>query len=310
MIGGRTARTRDTGLAKNPVSVPSKLLSVPFINQTCENAYSSLSLKPATALCHYLVLCLEDRLMKRLLSNAVFNRVPSNRLRLVWIAFFCVGWNFLLHQVAVSGDDGIGSIFAQTAPQGTTKRLRQVPAATQGAELDREISQVRFVEPLKAKVALFSADNKFTEIVTIPSRHDFERSTTYRLRVSQIASRPGLTLYPTLQIYPAHPASADYLREQQLKVAITDHDLDYVETGGYLRKVLYLVDPKYQSRPLPGQDSLTEIVSTAATDMGTKLDPGVDPIIEANRRGKILYVLRMGTIDMGSMDRERHHSQN
>ena len=227
----------------------------------------------------------------------------SKFVRLFWTAFVCVGWIAFARQAA-SADDGFEKLFAQSAQQGTTKRLRQVPSGAQGAERERSVSQIRFIEPARTKIALFSTDKKYTEIVTVPGHHNFERAETYRLKVSQITGRQGLTLYPTLQIYPAHPASADYLREQQLKIAISDDDLDYVESGGYLRKVLYLVDPKFRSLPIPGDDGLTTVVSTATTDMGTRLDPGVDPISEADRRGKILYVLRMGTIDMGIMERE------
>src|SRR5207244_1960555 len=56
----------------------------------------------------------------------------------------------------------------------------------------------------------------------------------------------------------------------------------------YLVKVIYLPDPQFQDTATTGTD---EVVSS-------KLDPGVDPIAEAHRRGSILLVIRLGNIDL------------
>jgi hypothetical protein len=53
-------------------------------------------------------------------------------------------------------------------------------------------------------------------------------------------------------------------------------------------KVIYLPDPAFQDLAVPGPD---EIVST-------RLEPGVDPEQEAQRRGTVLLVVRMGNIDL------------
>jgi len=52
--------------------------------------------------------------------------------------------------------------------------------------------------------------------------------------------------------------------------------------------VIYLPDPQFQDVAVAGPD---EVVST-------RLDPGVDPVAEARRRGTVLLVIRMGNIDL------------
>jgi hypothetical protein len=53
-------------------------------------------------------------------------------------------------------------------------------------------------------------------------------------------------------------------------------------------KVIYLPDPQFQDLAATGPD---EVVSS-------RLEPGVDPIVEAKRRGSVLAIIRMGSIDL------------
>jgi hypothetical protein len=53
-------------------------------------------------------------------------------------------------------------------------------------------------------------------------------------------------------------------------------------------KVIYLPDPEFQDLALAGVETL----------VSTRLDPGVDPIAEADRRGSILAILRIGNLDL------------
>jgi hypothetical protein len=55
-------------------------------------------------------------------------------------------------------------------------------------------------------------------------------------------------------------------------------------------KVIYLPDPQFQETAATGT-GCEEIVSSP-------LEPGVDPIAEAHRRGSILLIIRMGNIDL------------
>src|SRR5262249_18792542 len=68
----------------------------------------------------------------------------------------------------------------------------------------------------------------------------------------------------------------------------TDDDFEQVVSGNFVVKVIYLPDPQFQDLATTGPD---EVVST-------RLDPGVDPLQEAQRRGSVLLIVRMGNIDL------------
>ncbi len=59
-------------------------------------------------------------------------------------------------------------------------------------------------------------------------------------------------------------------------------------TGNFVTKVIYLPDPEFQEPALAGVGTL----------VSTKLDPGVDPIVEADRRGAIMAIVRLGNKDL------------
>jgi len=74
-------------------------------------------------------------------------------------------------------------------------------------------------------------------------------------------------------------------------VQFTSEDFDQVVDGGnFVTKVIYLPDPKYQELAVAGVETL----------VSTRLEPGIDPILEADKRGTILLIVRLGAIDLES----------
>ena len=120
-------------------------------------------------------------------------------------------------------------------------------------------------------------------------RYNFRQGATYRLKLTNIPNREGLTLYPTLQVYPAHPTTDAYLSHNSIPMELSDEDLDQVESNNFVTKVIYLPDPRFQDLAVVG---LTE------TLVSTQLEPGVDPVADADSSGTIMLVLRMGNMDM------------
>ncbi|REJ89640.1 MAG: hypothetical protein DWQ34_19155 [Planctomycetota bacterium] len=128
------------------------------------------------------------------------------------------------------------------------------------------------------------ADNQ----LTAPDRYNFVQGYTYRLKFSGIPGREGTPLYPTLHVYPAHPTTDAYLSHNALPIRLTDEDLDQIETNNFVTKVIYLPDARYQELAIAGVEEL----------VSTRLPPGVDPVSEADRRGTIMAVLRVGNMDL------------
>lgn len=118
----------------------------------------------------------------------------------------------------------------------------------------------------------------------VPGRQNFIHGAIYRLRLTKIPGHPNLELFPTLEIGRVSRRTAAYLAHAAIPIQFTQEDFDQVKSGNFVTKVIYIPDPEFQELALAGVDTL----------VSTRLDPGMDPILEADRRGAILAVVRMG----------------
>src|SRR4051794_22920641 len=127
-----------------------------------------------------------------------------------------------------------------------------------------------------------------TQLV-VPARYNFNQGYIYRLKLTNIRGRTGATLYPTIEVAPTTPQTDAYLAHNAIPVQFTAEDFDQVIDGGnFVTKVIYLPDPKYQELAVAGVETL----------VSTRLEPGVDPVLEADKRGTILLIVRLGAIDL------------
>jgi hypothetical protein len=178
-------------------------------------------------------------------------------------------------QIPVGAVAGVGMLTGQQATQGPSR------------------TQIRFVRPSGMKISWYApkGDGKpgFTkEYLEAPARYNFLQASIYRLKLSDIPNRPGVELYPTLEVVPSNNKTATFLAHSAVPVGFTEEDLEQVAAGNFVVKVIYLPDPAHQDLAATGPD---EVVSS-------RLEPGVDPIIEARRRGSILAVVRLGNNDL------------
>jgi hypothetical protein len=151
-------------------------------------------------------------------------------------------------------------------------------------------SQIAFLGVEGAEVAWdVSGQGMFdSSPLVMPGRQNFSQGAIYRLKLTNIPDRPGVELYPTLEVAPATPRTDAYLAHTPIPIQFTDEDLDQVLSGNFVTKVIYLPDPEFQDLAMAGVETL----------VSTRLDPGVDPIVEADRRGSILAILRIGNLDL------------
>lgn len=162
-----------------------------------------------------------------------------------------------------------------------------------GAPYSVQRTEVRFANPPGMKISWYTtrADGKACfgpQGIEAPGRYNFLQAAIYRLKLSEIPNRPGLELYPTLEVVPCNGKTSTFLSHSAVPVNFTDEDFDQVASGNFVVKVIYLPDPQFQDLAATG---LAEVVSS-------QLEPGVDPIHEAQRRGSILMVVRLGNIDL------------
>ncbi len=150
-------------------------------------------------------------------------------------------------------------------------------------------SQLAFVGPQGMTVAWDVANpGQFdSDPLICPGRSNFPQGAIYRLKLTNIPGRPGVELYPTLEIGPSMPRTDAYLAHNAIPIQFTEEDFDQVLSGNFVTKVIYLPDPEFQEMAQAGVETL----------VSTRLDPGQDPIIEADRRGAIMAIVRVGNKD-------------
>jgi hypothetical protein len=151
-------------------------------------------------------------------------------------------------------------------------------------------SQVGFVGPdgMQIRWDVLMAGGFDSEPLVTPGRYDFPQGAIYRLKATDIPGREGIELYPSLEVAPVTPRTAAYLAHNAVPFQLTEEDLDQVTTGNFVTKVVYLPDAEYQELAVAGVETL----------VSTRLDPGVDPVVEADRRGSILAIIRIGNKDL------------
>ena len=151
-------------------------------------------------------------------------------------------------------------------------------------------SQVSFIGPSGSVVnwdvtmpGAFDSDG-----LVCPGNYNFPQAAVYRLKLTNIPGRPDVTLYPTLEVAQANPRTAAYLGHNTIPVAFSEEDFDQVLSGNFVTKVIFLPDPEFQELAVAGVQTL----------VSSRLDPGVDPIVEADRRGSIMAIIRLGNKDL------------
>lgn len=154
-------------------------------------------------------------------------------------------------------------------------------------------SQIYFVDPPGMKIGWQTVAGGVDRVylpgqLSVPARYNFLQGYIYRLKLTDIPGRPGLQLYPTIEVAPSTPATDAYLTHNPIPAQFTEEDFDQVQAGNFVTKVIYLPDPKFQELAIAGVETL----------VSTRLEPGVDPILEADRRGTILMIVRLGAIDL------------
>jgi len=155
-------------------------------------------------------------------------------------------------------------------------------------------SSIRFTGPAGVKITWQLPGGGFNDEasgLTAPKEYNFLQSQVYRLRLTQVLPNfPGRTFYPTLEVAPVTPRSLTFLAHSSIPVTFADEDFRQAADGNLVVKVIYLPDPTFQDFAALG-GAAEEIVST-------RLEPGADPVAEAQRRGTILAIIRLGNIDL------------
>lgn len=154
-------------------------------------------------------------------------------------------------------------------------------------------TSIKFTGPAGMKITWQVPGGGFNDEstgLTAPKEYNFTQGQVYRLRLTQILpNHPGKAFYPTLEIAPANPKTVTYLAHSSVPLTFTNEDFDQAAAGNLVVKVIYL----------PDRDNQDFVTVTGAEELSsTRLEPGVDPVAEAQRKGTILAIVRLGNIDL------------
>src|SRR5262249_32198942 len=146
------------------------------------------------------------------------------------------------------------------APPGAVAAAGAVTCPTPNRFANKR-TEIRFVAPGGMRVSWFAPtpDGRAgftTNYLSVPGRYNFLQAAVYRLKLSNIANRPGLELYPTLEVVPSNARSDPFLAHSSVPVAFTEEDFEQVAAGNFLIKVVYLPDPQYQDLATTGPDEV------------------------------------------------------
>ncbi len=175
-------------------------------------------------------------------------------------------------------------------PPGAVPALGALPARMPQQPMNMRTS-VNFASPDGMRVTWYGPAGWSEQPLVTPARYNFLQGGVYRLRMSSVANRLEKVYYPTLEVCPGNEKTAAYLAHSSVPVTVTDEDFEQVDSGNFLIKVVYL--PDLHNQDLAVASGPNELVST-------RLEPGIDPIVEAQRRGTIMLIVRMGNIDLNT----------
>ena len=180
------------------------------------------------------------------------------------------------------GVDGPGpGVFMTGVPVSDPGMLGPVPT-----------SQIGFVgmDGMQVNWDVTAAGAFDSEALVFPGNYNFPQGAIYRLKLTHIPGQEGVELYPTLEVAPTTPRSEAFLAHNYIPFQLTNEDFAQVLSGNFVTKVIYLPDAEHQELALAGVETL----------VSTRLDPGVDPIVEADRKGTILAIIRLGNKNLAA----------
>jgi uncharacterized repeat protein (TIGR01451 family) len=143
---------------------------------------------------------------------------------------------------------------------------------------------VRFIGPAGSIMSFYQGD---------PSRRDFPTPVTvglrpgymYRVQVANLPNRPGVSFFPTLEVRGTLvPRPGLNPAEHPVPIVLSAADIDRVQGGAFLTKVLYLENP----------DQAESVATQPDRPLETEIRAGRDLLEEARARGRPLLVLRWG----------------
>lgn len=168
-------------------------------------------------------------------------------------------------------------------------RADAIPGAIGNWQLARGITLPGYFQPVEiqapqgAEISL-AVSGHFDEPAVAPVLRGLQVAQVYRFRVTNIPLRPGLEVFPTVElidrIYPPHGAEQNF----PIPIHLTAEDLDLAAAGRYVTRVIYVENP----------DAAVPIATKPDQPQSLDVTAQEDPLQTADRLGRPVAILRLG----------------
>lgn len=163
------------------------------------------------------------------------------------------------------------------------------PGAIGREQLERGGPLPGYFQPVEIKVppgALVSlaSEGQFCEAQPAPLNIGMLIAPVYRLRISNIPLADGQEVFPTVEVINRLYPPCGMERRFPIPIDVTAEDINLALQGKFVTRVIYLEDPDQALPAREGPDG------TNWYDAG----PSANPLLEADRLGRPMAILRMG----------------
>jgi hypothetical protein len=138
--------------------------------------------------------------------------------------------------------------------------------------------------PEGTDVAL-AKDGMFLDPIPAPVTTGMLVGSVYRFRVTSIPFRPGVELYPTVEIIDGIEPPRGREHRFPIPVVLTEDDLNLALSGALVTRVIYVED----------NENATPIASTPGEQTTVDVGPRDNALQTADRLGKPVAILRIGS---------------
>ncbi len=150
------------------------------------------------------------------------------------------------------------------------------------------VQLVRFFGPAGLGVEVLAPQPGATLAASTPGIATFglERGIGYRLRLMNITERPGVELFPVIEVvgHLHRPREVDPAK-YPIRVVFTNDELwDVVDRGRLVTKVIYLEEPELAAPVKVARDEVPVVT----------LNPTEEPLKVAQRLGRVMAIVRIG----------------
>jgi hypothetical protein len=147
--------------------------------------------------------------------------------------------------------------------------------------------QLKLAKPEAATFHWATDENAASQIVILPARINVPTAKSAMFQIDNLEGHPGLMLFGTVTCQLGYQDAIAYARHNAVNIEFTDEDINQASLGNLLTKVFFLPTKPKGLSPAP-------IIGGVEVLVSSKLDPSMDPVEEAQKRGDLLCVLRLG----------------